>query len=1193
MSEDLLFDHTEPARPREAADGVDAGGASVARTATQKRGGLFGGAMTEEALSSSRKVLASARGGASLVGLQQYFTPPEVSDLVAAVVGKDVPALDPTAGSGALLSGIDDGCRYGIEIDPDHAGGDGLAAQAHASPYEAINGDAQKVVPLMRAAGLLFPAVLCNPPFGLTWHDPAHHRKEIPSTALAFLWALDLMESFGQGVLVCGTRRLAKEVLSRPEARAVYAVVDVEGPLFEGVTTPVSIAFFVRPDNIRRRSENPSPVRIATRREELAEKAYDVRVARASAADFVARAFDAAGLDHAFRTVRAEHERRAKVEAGERAPRSQDVTLAGRRIRVSPSPYARLALARAGRLRELELLSRQNVSYFGQNKRDWRKLRALEADGLITLSPALTQAAEAAIEEAEKVGTPLFPLKPPMRLGWLTDLDRIPCKKADPARGFEEGEVYDLHTASKLDTKTEKRIHDNRYGEPELRTFTEERKLLEVKIDRHSFDESNENIAYIVEHFDLPDPGCVATRFPERMRENRNLLSHIARKNNFKLKPFQLDHLSRLLIKGRGMLAHEPGLGKTLQQMCLAEAQVKLGAKPCALFVSPQDLVLQTNRECKKFFGRRMEHIKTIAHARDVARRVDAGEPGWWITHFEALSLVGRKKEPLPETYADPKVALMSRLRARKVQNAVAAGKDPSKIRVPGSTGATTRFACPGCRADTARGWNGEVCRSCGHVHRRKYVKPAYSHLTTAFKEGVVLVDEVSEIRGDSIRSRAVRALARAHHPYGATGTPLSNFITDAFYGLSFCLGAGSAAFPYDHGPKGKAKFEADFAVVEHLHGRADDGEEHLRKRRKILPQITNVSQFWRLAQPGISRCRKEQTGEPLAERVFYPVSVPMGVSQHATNVFWLEHFPEFFAWKRPNHPLVKEGLHERFAAGLGQRWALEFTATLPGADPRTLEWPRAQSELGEPSNFTPANLKVLELALEHAARGEKVLIGSDLIETGRWISERLQEKNVRAVHITEQKAGKIGTKNPRKRAADVAAFVEGDAQVLCAGTSALKLGHNLQVASTVILTGLPDSWMMFSQFLDRVHRLTSEKPVSVYVIIPRGSLAERKWQLLKDKGGTSDLAFDGELSVKPEKPIDWRKEIEEMKKRGIRASGDEVLEADVEEAWRATAPLRPVFAPRKIRNHPPGSSGLLSGPQPVYDQPALFDLSA
>ncbi len=1194
MSQDLLFDHTKPAEPHGDADATT----TVPQgnpPAPQKRGGLFGGALTDEALSSSRKVLSRSRGAGALVGLQQYFTPPEVASLLAAVVGKDVPAFDPTAGSGALLAGFADGCRYGVEIDADHAGGEGLAssAGAPASPYQAINGDAQKVVPLMRAAGVTFPAVVLNPPFGLAWRDPAHAKGEVSSTSLSFLWAIDLMDQFGQGALVCGRERLAKEVLHRPEAAGVYAVVDVEGPLFDGVSLPVSVAFFVRPDNVRRSARGLSPVRIRARRDELPEKAYDVCLARASAADFVSGYSDAADLEHAFRTVRAEHERRrreAGKAAGASSPRRQDVALAGRRILVSPSPYARLALAKKGRLRELELLSRQNVRYFGQNKRDWRKLRALEADGVITLSPALVEAAEEAIEEAERVSTPLFPLKPPMRLGWLTDLDRIPCKKADPERGFEEGVVYGLHTASKLDTQTERRIHDNRHGEPELRTFTQERKLLEVRIAGHSFDESNENIAYIVDHFDLPDPGCVATRFPERMRENRNLLSHIARKHGFKLKPFQLDHLARLLIKGRGMLAHEPGLGKTLQQMCIAEAQAMLGAKPQALFVSPQDLVLQTNRECKKFFGRRMKHIRTIGYAREVERRVRAGEPGWWITHFEALSLVGRKKELLPEAYADPKVALMARLRARKVEKAIAAGEDPSKVRVPGSTGATTRFACPECRADTARGWDGEVCGECGHVHRSRYVKPAYSHLTVAFKEGVVLVDEVSEIRGDSIRSRAVRALARGPHRYGATGTPLSNFITDSFYGISFCLGAGSAAFPYDHGPKGKAKFEADFAVVEHLHGRAEDGEEHLKKRRKILPQITNVSQFWRLAQPGISRCRKEQTGEPIAERVFYPTSVPMGVSQHAQNAFWLEHFPEFFAHKHPDHPLVKEGLHERFAAGLGQRWRLEFAATLPGADAPTLEWLRAQTEIGEPSNFTPANLKVLELALEHARQGEKVLVGSDLIETGRWISARLQEKNVRAVHITEEKAGKIGTKNPRKRAADVASFVEGDAQVLCAGTSALKLGHNLQVASTVILSGLPDSWMMFSQFLDRVHRITSPRPVSVYVIIPRGSLAERKWQLLKDKGGTSDLAFDGELSVQPEEAIDWNEVLRNMKARGIQAAGNEVPEAEVEAAWRAVAPLKPTFAPRPVRRRQPGSLGLLSGPQPVYGQPSLFD---
>ena len=130
-------------------------------------------------------------------------------------------------------------------------------------------------------------------------------------------------------------------------------------------------------------------------------------------------------------------------------------------------------------------------------------------------------------------------------------------------------------------------------------------------------------------------------------------------------------------------------------------------------------------------------------------------------------------------------------------------------------------------------------------------------------------------------------------------------------------------------------------------------------------------------------------------------------------------------------------------------------------------------------------------------------------------------------------------------------------------------------------------------QFLARVHRLSSPKPVSVYVVIPNGSLAVDKWELLKDKGGASDLAFDGELSVQPEEAIDWNEVLRNMKARGIQAAGNEVPESEVEAAWREVAPLRPAMPPRKISQRPPGSSGLLSGPQPVYGQPSLFDLSA
>lgn len=106
-------------------------------------------------------------------------------------------------------------------------------------------------------------------------------------------------------------------------------------------------------------------------------------------------------------------------------------------------------------------------------------------------------------------------------------------------------------------------------------------------------------------------------------------------------------------------------------------------------------------------------------------------------------------------------------------------------------------------------------------------------------------------------------------------------------------------------------------------------------------------------------------------------------------------------------------------------------------------------------SNWTPKNMKALELILQHVQAGEKILVGSDLIETGRWLCERLKEKGVRAGHIVEERDGKAATVNPRKRAAVMRNFRHGSLQVLLCGIPAIRLGHNLDTASVVIVDGL------------------------------------------------------------------------------------------------------------------------------------------
>ena len=266
---------------------------------------------------------------------------------------------------------------------------------------------------------------------------------------------------------------------------------------------------------------------------------------------------------------------------------------------------------------------------------------------------------------------------------------------------------------------------------------------------------------------------------------------------------------------------------------------------------------------------------------------------------------------------------------------------------------------------------------------------------------------------------------------------------------------------------------------------------------------------------------------------------------------FWLKKFADYFKWKYPDHNLVKYNLVEQWAKALGQLWRLESAATLPTYDEATQEWEEAQEALPNISDYTPAMLKTLETAVEHVEHN-----GADrvkrLIMTGKWIAERLQEKGIKAVHITEEaRNGKITTKNPRSRAAEVTEFVEGEAQVLCAGINAMKLGHNLDVASSVIVHGLPYSHMSFDQFVARVHRLTSKREVHVYVVVPYNSLAQRKWDLLRDKAGASDLAFDGHLVMQKEEAVDWGKVLEDMQKRGVRATGNEIHESDLERMWR------------------------------------------
>ena len=188
----------------------------------------------------------------------------------------------------------------------------------------------------------------------------------------------------------------------------------------------------------------------------------------------------------------------------------------------------RQALAKAGRLKLVETLHNQPVGHFALNALDWRMLGELEQDCDLSIAPGVREAVVGVASAAEREVIPLYEVRPQMRLGYLTDLDSILCTNSDPERGFKEGASYPLRTDSRINVTSGQKVTRNKDGEPVVRKYEEEAKVLVIKVAEEEFTESTEDISYLLEHFEIPNPGDIAMRFPEQVELQRQLLDQIA-----------------------------------------------------------------------------------------------------------------------------------------------------------------------------------------------------------------------------------------------------------------------------------------------------------------------------------------------------------------------------------------------------------------------------------------------------------------------------------------------------------------------------------------------------------------------------------------------------------------------------------------------------------------------------------------
>lgn len=1228
--------------------------------ANQKGTALVGGAVTDEVLESSASILTPGMYGAGQKGLQQFYSPPEAARLAAQVIGDSVAVLDPTAGDGSLLKEFGPTLSFGIEIDKDQI-------KASEGGYNPIQGDLQHVYTLLRLGMSPWDAIVANPPFGLQWSDPTlRDGKDTNSTVLTLMMVTRLLAEDGQFMLICGQGRHERQLKQLPDYSMVYAVIHCDD-LFEGTQEPVDILFGVH-DALRSTAQVGVLGERTVGRDMLDLCASWVTDLREKALDEYTRVAYRSWSAHQrvdeFKKVQDEYNRRVEKRIKTREFDAQLYN--GDHIQWLPSAFATLALRQAGLLDDFYGLNGQPIAYFAQNERLWFKLGAAEERGLLTVDPRLRQAVATIIGDIQKHRVPLYRLKPQQRLGFLDDVDALVCTKSDPERRFREGEVYRLDTSTKtiVERTTEVVESKKNPGEYDTVEFERHKKVMNLQLSGQGAhynivdggDNASQDISWLIDHFEIPDPGDIASEHPDRIAFLEALVREVLEefetnskaweeKNKvskpFSVRDFQVQDVARLLFKEFGVLAWEQGLGKTVGGLAFYKAATKIGAKPKLLIITPGDLKDQWCREIERFLGEdvKPEIITTHAQAKKIAKHLRIGGSGLYIAHYEAMAINGtlRKNQKLPvvtvREWEENQLArgtdkygywvwfretdevslgrnvgeddieklgltdiefqtqnasseLIEQMKELGFDQRAVRGYYPDHLthgryafhgyirprfeRVTKKL--TSNDICPECHADTRNGWNGTFCEAvkedesvCGYAHYAVKMKPIASLLSTAFHDGVALLDEITYIQGDdSKRSKAMRGI-QARFRLGLSGTPIKNYVDQIFWPLAWCLGYSAPWFPYDY-KGGKVRFEGDFCVIQfRKNGRRKEG-------RKVLPDVTNLSRFWRMLASHNIRRRQEETGEELVDIYYHEVNVPMGLAQAEQTKEWLKKlphgFPAFFAEKYPDKKVVLAGMHEVMAPLLGLNWKLDYACVIPQADPDA-EWPG----LPDLSNFTPANLRTLELTMALVQQGRKVLVGSHIVAEGQWLAERLQEKGVNALHIVDESSGT--TVSAKTRAKKVYSFqTDDEVQVFCAGMKAIRLGHNLDSANAVVINGLDFDYETLDQFVKRVRRLTSTQDVDVYIILPtlsgQQTITSRKWQILNLKGNAADLALDGRLIVKNEQEISEAEMVRELQERGLTITDDAIEEAEIEEAWNATAMLDDFEGAALIPERPP-----------------------
>lgn len=617
---------------------------------------------------------------------------------------------------------------------------------------------------------------------------------------------------------------------------------------------------------------------------------------------------------------------------------------------------------------------------------------------------------------------------------------------------------------------------------------------LPVNRSKHTYFEDEADL--MAREFELPMIPTIAEIAPNRLKQAHEVIDSIEsimrERTGHSLMAFQREDLARLLAKGFGILAWDPGCGKTIAGLLFAIGAIMMGAKPRVLVVAPQDLIPQWFREMRKFFGNEfadewvvVDSIEQAIMLRNVANCLPRSVPLYAITWYEVLrSKIGEDR-------------LIER--------------DKSKL-------------CPACKAQVK--FDNSCSPGCP-FNRSEYLlraRDAAYFLKDYIKGGVLIVDEATHIKSvDSQRGIAARRLITASYRLLLTGTPIKNLLGDLPMLLQLAAKPMSDAYPFP--AEDTAKFARQFMVLE---------RNLLTGRKRLAPEPTNIAVAQKLLSGIILRRTKEQTGETIVPLTIRVHKVPLTVEQYEWYKAWCsdEVFERWFyeSHNKPLNGLVK--LLSRMTHLLFVTSHPTSTTATGGLIPLSRYTP-----LPTPTEETYKNNLVIELAAQTCRDTGYCVLFAQTVSVIPHLARKLRERGIKVHLAVEERGGKVQSMPPARRSAVIRKFEE-EGGILLASMSAMSHGHDLAFVSRAVIHSLCFAYDNYAQAIMRIHRIISEKEVEVHVVCAAKTIDEYLLDLLRRKDEAAKVILNGSvlenaISITPE---EWRKLWEH-----VRASIDEI----------------------------------------------------